>query len=414
MSKDNVSKKMRVLLLGTVRPAHKVLKAMGHDIVLFIKLSAALEADVKFGYQGVFCFADNATEDDFLEHAVLLHQHTPFDAVCTYNDDLQLHALKISQALALPFPVSEQTIKQVHNKHLTRALLAEHNIDKTAYHVAEGLSTVEDFVATHGFPVIIKPLAATGSLDVKKIYDQQALDCALEHLTYPFLLEEFLVGEEFSVEAISEDGLPYIVAVTKKYKHPDSFVELGHMVPAPISETQQAQIHQFVSKIIEVVGIQNGPSHTEIILTEQGPRFIETHTRLGGDRIFELVKQATEIDLLTLTIQQSLGQKIASQLPASVTPVRSAAIAFLAPSFTGQFKVEKVENTASLKNDDAVTHFVIMKTEGDIVSHLSSSFERSAFCIVTAKQGEDAYVKAKDTINSLKYLYSAVPQPTDT
>jgi biotin carboxylase len=406
MSSDTTQKKMRILLLGTVRPAHKILKSMGHEIIFFVKNKAALAADITFGYHSIFYFDDEATEDDFLAHAKLINQQGKIDAVCTYNDDLQRHAIKITQALGLDFPVNEETYENVYNKNLTREILAKQNIDNTAHCVADKASNAIDFANENGFPIIVKPLAATGSLDVRKLNNSTELNAALADVNYPVLVEEFLEGDEFSVEAITEDGVTFVVGITKKFKDAHNYVELGHVVPAPLNDDAQYSINTFVKEVVKAVGIHNGPSHTEVMLTPKGPRLIETHTRLGGDRIFELVKLATGIDLLKLTIEQSLGQKIADKIPTKITSTRNAAIAFHAPSFDTKFKIEKVENVAKLDSLACVETYVIMKNVGDTVGHLDSSFERAAFCIVTSETQEDTFATALDAINSLKYLYS--------
>ena len=54
----------------------------------------------------------------------------------------------------------------------------------------------------------------------------------------------------------------------------------------------------------------SGPTHTEIVLTESGPRLIETHLRFGGDSIWDLVTDATGVDLVKNQWRQMIGEKV--------------------------------------------------------------------------------------------------------
>lgn len=49
----------------------------------------------------------------------------------------------------------------------------------------------------------------------------------------------------------------------------------------------------------KALSIESGPSHTEIMVTSEGPKIVEIGARLGGDFITShLVKYATGIDII--------------------------------------------------------------------------------------------------------------------
>ena len=51
-------------------------------------------------------------------------------------------------------------------------------------------------------------------------------------------------------------------------------------------------------------------SHTEVIVTAEGPRIVGTHVRLGGDSIPELIQLVSGVDLEELWIRQTLGESV--------------------------------------------------------------------------------------------------------
>ena len=65
-----------------------------------------------------------------------------------------------------------------------------------------------------------------------------------------------------------------------------------------------------VQKAIEIIGLNNSPSHTEVKLNAEGAHIIEIACRLGGDYITsDLVPLSTGIDMLGNLIKISLGKK---------------------------------------------------------------------------------------------------------
>jgi hypothetical protein len=118
------------------------------------------------------------------------------------------------------------------------------------------------------------------------------------------LAERFHEGPQYSVEAFSQAAEHAVVAITRKYSDRESMVELGHVLPAPLNDDTQATIRDYVVRMLDALGVEFGPTNTEIVLAADGPRIIETHLRVGGDDIFDLVKDATGVDLVDLQVRQ--------------------------------------------------------------------------------------------------------------
>lgn len=116
-------------------------------------------------------------------------------------------------------------------------------------------------------------------------------------------------GPEVSVETLSFDGHTHIIAITDKVTTGSpEFVEMGHSIPSQLSIDTKLQIEKVVIAAIKAVGINNGPSHTEIIITKDGPKVVELGARLGGDNITtHLVPFATGVDMVEACIEIAFG-----------------------------------------------------------------------------------------------------------
>lgn len=116
-------------------------------------------------------------------------------------------------------------------------------------------------------------------------------------------------GPEFSVETFTYQNLTHIVAITKKILKPNTFIEIGHVIPAEVNQKEVDEISKIINDAFQVIGISSGVTHTEIKLTPGGPKIVEIGARLGGGHIPELVELALDIDYWNLAISAALGEK---------------------------------------------------------------------------------------------------------
>lgn len=197
------------------------------------------------------------------------------------------------------------------------------------------------FGQQHGYPLIVKPSNVTASLGVHRVDGPEGIPGVwrqVEELRArtdlqwgaffdvgPHIVEEYIEGPEYSVEAFSFDGRHVVVAVTEKLT--SGFVELGHAQPARIDERAEAVLVDCTTMFLDAIGQTHGASHTEIKLTANGPKIIEGHNRIGGDRIVDLLEAAYEIDFELLTVGAPFG--LTEPLTQRPPLVRAAATQFL-------------------------------------------------------------------------------------
>ena len=93
-------------------------------------------------------------------------------------------------------------------------------------------------------------------------------------------------GAEVSVETLSINGECHVIQITDKMTTgAPYFVEMGHSQPSQLPKKTKEQISQVAIAANKAIGIKNGPSHTEIKVTKDGPKIVELGARLGGDNI---------------------------------------------------------------------------------------------------------------------------------
>lgn len=166
------------------------------------------------------------------------------------------------------------------------------------------------------YPVIVKPLDRSGSRGITKLESPEGLAQAIQQakeqgFEKAALVEEFAEGQEYSVEYLSWEGQHHFLALTHKYTTgAPSFIETGHLEPAPASPEIQEKIKAIVSHALNSLGIRYGASHSELKVAPDGSvKLIEIGGRMGGDFIgSSLVELSTGIDFVGNVIRIAVGQ----------------------------------------------------------------------------------------------------------
>lgn len=400
---------MNILLIDSFCHSHSVLASLGHHLTNMLTRSRVLQEDLREIYHNTIVLDDDAEVEEFAYIAEALHARKPFDRVVSYNDRLQGIAYRVARKLKIPSNVDIDLLRLTVNKHEMRKFLVTNDFSDCKFRVANRKNLLKQ-IESLGYPSVIKPVDGEASDGVYKVMNQGELPNILKAIErskrQAFLIEELLEGREFSVETISEEGKHTILAITGKYKYGDSCVEIGHQIPADIPKEEQESITNYVLRLLDKLGFKNGPSHTELILTEKGPEIIETHTRFAGDRIPELVELSTGIDYYKLAALQSIGQPIAGELPEKVIAKYGAAIWYHIEPVGPNMVVSKIENEESLRDLSYVYRLRVLRREGVRgCSQLKNSLDRNALAITIGIDAEEALSRARQVIRKLEYFY---------
>ncbi len=361
---------------------------------------------------GMDTLVERAIITDYTSDAVLIpllkriHEEDPFDMVLSFTEAGLLLSAEISEALDIAPSVPKQVVERTRNKMQMREVLATAGLT-VPFSMVSSVEEVRQFIERFDAPVIVKPASGVGSHDVFKLNtlnDVSVLEPALsKDGEQEWIAEKFLVGDEYSVEAFSFDGNHVILSIHAKEKAGEAwsnpFVEIGHHGPAPLSEKDWEAMSDIVSRCLDAVGYRDGPSHTEIILTEEGSQIVETHTRVGGDRIFHLVKLSTGIDMFELALAwMCLRHGALNDSPPRDT---GAAIRFFVGR-PGQLKSIKGVDTA--REMTGVVEVRIDKYEGDTIPELRGSEDRIGHVICTGATSQEAQARCEDIVQNVVSL----------
>ena len=183
-------------------------------------------------------------------------------------------------------------------------------------------------------------------------------------------------GPEVSVETISYKGVCHVIQVTDKITTGSPyFVEMGHNQPSSLDLKTIEKIKKVAIDANKAIGIKDGPSHTEIKVTKDGPKIVELGARLGGDNITtHLVPYSTGVNMVEACINIALGKEIDIRKKfdkASVARYKKCDIG----------KIIKIEGIEDAKKIHGIKNVKIVHGVGEESREIKNSNDRVAYVI---------------------------------
>jgi hypothetical protein len=270
------------LLIGASPPGSRAMRELGFDFDVVV---APGEDPARLSTPARKVFVRDFLPDPL--SVLNLSRPDEYRGVVSFTEDgLLAHAIAAS-VLGLPGP-SPAAVAATRCKSLMRQRLTAAGIPQPFFGILG-----EDPVPQNR-RVIVKPVDGAGSVGVT------LLEPGAEPAPFEpgrLIWEEYVEGQEYSVETVSTDVDHRVLAITEKTTTgPPAFVEREHVVPAPVTDERRAELASYTRRCLTALGVNNCAAHTEVRWGSSGPVIIETHTRPGGDRIPLLVELVTGID----------------------------------------------------------------------------------------------------------------------
>jgi biotin carboxylase len=402
-----------VLVVGSGRdlPARVRRALPGTQTSVICRLEFVAKLRELTEHSRVIAVRHDAPDEEWVALARAAHELHPFTRIATFGETDQDRCAVIGEALGITTH-SPRTVELVHDKHEMRARLRESGVDTTASAVVADPADLTAFAGEHGFPCVVKPVAGSGSAGVAVVRHAGELAMAFERASTRFddlpdagvLVEQFHEGPQFSIESFSELGEHQVVSITRKFSDPTTFVELGHVASADLTAQQQSDVHDYVERVLEALGVEFGATHTEIVLTAAGPCVIETHVRMGGDEIPALTFDATGVDLAEYVVRQTVGEKVLPDIRAALAgdrPATRSAIWFVAAPAAGV--LSDVSGLDEARTVPGVCAVELLVQPGSTIGALESSDSRVAYVRAVGETADLAVAAARNAAALLEF-----------
>jgi carbamoylphosphate synthase large subunit len=249
----------------------------------------------------------NVTDVDALIEAVRFAQSQVWvDALESTIESHTMAAAHAREACGIP-GTSVRTAYLCRDKPAMKDALRAVGISTAQSMGASSAAEVREFVASVGYPIILKPRAAAGASGTSRVDSDAELDRALAELgasgATDIAVEEFVEGHEGFYDTISIDGHPAYDFISHYYPNVLEAMRERWISPQFISTNRIDQVEDYAEvrdlglRAIEALGIGTSATHMEWFFGPKGLRFSEIGCRPPGVRAWDLYAAGNDVDI---------------------------------------------------------------------------------------------------------------------
>ena len=310
-------------------------------------------------------------------------------------------AARVAEKMGLPHPISAAVANLAVSKQKQREALATAGVPQPAWHM---VSQVEE-----GLPVpsVVKAPDRQGQKGLTLVRSAAELPDAIaraieESRSGSAIVEELVDGPEVTVNAFSLRGDYHPLTVTDRLTaEPPAFgVALAHVWPSE-AEGRAAKIAEAA---VKALGIENGPTYTQLRIGPKGPQVIEVAARLGGGHDAELAHLALGVDLNGLALQAALGEPLWSAALQPTPEVGGAVVRFLVPP---EGVLEEVEGTDEARAVGGVQDVRIYREPGHVFGPFLRGADRAGAVLAVGDSREEALKRADEASRLIRFEIAA-------
>lgn len=335
---------------------------MNRPVVIVDPLSSGIELAPTFRARGIPAIAVTLDTIEWAEFGSKMRA-SDFDAVISDQSGIESMIERFDPIAIIPgteegIPLAERLTqiltphfandprKSLHRSHkfyMQQALLeAGIPVLKTFHTASEKDAKV--WIAENnltGVPLILKPPLSSGSEMVFHVPAYGNWQNAFQHiLTVPsavtgicsetVVIQEQAIGTEYAVGTVSAGGKHHLAHLMRynKTSAGERRTVFDHVEFVPFGK-DLGEVFEYAQKVLDAVGVQWGAAHTEIMLTKDGPRLIESSARMIGGPVVGFARAATgssQADKLVEIYTDGVVKNQEYQFRTSVVPVFLKAI----------------------------------------------------------------------------------------
>lgn len=321
---NGVREKKRILMLGAgfmQGVAIRSARAHGWHVVAVDGNPEAICRGIADRFEPV----DLKDRDGLIALARSLKASGGLDGVFTAATDFSASVAAVAEACCLPGHSLEAALN-ASDKLRMRECFRRSSVPSPAFAGVDetGRGGILSVLAQKGikFPVVVKPVDNMGARGCRKVDSSQDLDSAISDAirysrTGQAIVEEYMEGPEFSVEALVYDGEIHMTGFADRHIFfPPYFIEMGHTIPTGLPEDAIDSLIGVFKDGVRALGLSHGAAKGDIKLTSKGPMIGEIAGRLSGGYMSGWTfPYSSGIDLTGAALELAVGLRPSSLVP---------------------------------------------------------------------------------------------------
>ena len=313
----------KLMLLGGIRYLLPAIEA-AHKHGIYVITVDYLPNNIAHKYSDEYHNVSILEKDK--EKVLALAKELKIDGILSYAvDPGVVAAAYVAEKMGLPFTCSYNSACILQDKSRFRKFLADNGFN--APH-AKGYENPDDAindVEYFNWPVIVKPVDSAGSKGVSRVDAPQDLSMAIAHALEEshnghFIIEDFLElnGYQSSADCFSVDGKLVYADYSDQLFDKDAvnpYTPALEIWPSTMKQEHQDYLTSELQRLLTLLNCGTGLYNVESRLCKNGkPYIMEVSPRAGGNRIAELQRIGTGIDLIEAEVLKAIGEPLPNNI----------------------------------------------------------------------------------------------------
>lgn len=311
-------KQKKIMLLGGLRYLLPVIEA-AHKLGYYVITCDYLPDNIAHKYSDEYVNVSIIDKEAVLAVA----REKQIDGIMSFAvDPGVVTAAYVQDKMGLPAFGPYESVRILQNKDRFRDFLAKHGFNVPQ---AKGFSSVEEAMSEkywYPWPVIVKPTDSAGSKGVTRVDRLEDLEAALQtafdhSLSGRVIVEEFIekAGCSSDSDCFSVDGeLKFVSFSAQRFDDnaPNPYTPSAYSWPSTFTKEQEAELTSEIQRLLTLLGMRTSVYNIETRIGTNGkPYIMEVSPRGGGNRLSEMLRFATGVDLITNAVRAAVGDEVA-------------------------------------------------------------------------------------------------------
>ena len=305
------------MLLGGIRYLLPVIKA-AHEQGYYVITADYIPDNIAHKYSDEYVNVSIIDKEAVLKIA----QEKQIDGIMSFGVDPGVIAASyVQNKMGLPSFGPFESVEILQNKDKFRAFLAKNGFNVPQ---AKGFDSVEaamEEIYWYPWPVIVKPTDAAGSKGVTRVDKAEdlkpALEYAMEHsISGHIIVEEFIdkQGCSSDTDSFSEDGkLKFVSFCAQRFdaEATNPYTPAAYSWPSTFTKEEEEYLTSEIQRLITLLNLKTVVYNIEVRVAPNGkPYIMELTPRGGGNRLCEMLRYATGVDMITAITRAMVGDPI--------------------------------------------------------------------------------------------------------
>lgn len=309
-------KQKKLMLLGGIRYLLPVIKA-AHEQGYYVITCDYLPDNIAHKYADKYINVSIIDKEAVLKVA----KEEQIDGIMSFGvDPGVVSASYVQEQMGLPSFGPHESIVILQNKDKFRQFLKENGFNVPW---AKGFDNIEDALKEsywYSWPLIVKPTDSAGSKGVTRVDSIKELRPALEYafkhsISGHIIIEEFIEkrGCSSDTDSYAQDGQLKFVSFSAQRFDADAtnpYTPAAYSWPSTFSEEEEFYLTSEIQRLISLLKLKTAVFNIEVRVGTNGkPYIMELTPRGGGNRLCEMLRYATGVDMISAITRAIVGDE---------------------------------------------------------------------------------------------------------